>query len=184
MDCDSFFTHSQEILLLRVLILGIVRTVFAKAIPIESEAIVIFFWEALLSLATLRYLLNYLSLICFFFLMAGLFVAVELRLLRGVWSDCNRWNVLIWRLSFVHVTIWGGRLSILWIGPIKLNLERPFYGPNIHSKSLIVVGFFFPSHYLKLQRLWFSRSVTTISTDEQKSKVEKRQCTWLLLVNN
>ena len=75
-----FFTHSQEILLLLVLILGIVRTVFAKAIPIESEAIVIFifFWEALLSLATLRYLF-----ICFLF-MAGLFVAVELRLLRGV----------------------------------------------------------------------------------------------------
>lgn len=75
------FTHSQEILLLRVLILGIVRTVFAKAIPIESEAI-FFFRKALLSLAMLRYLLNY--LLSVFFLMAGLFVAVELRLLRGV----------------------------------------------------------------------------------------------------
>lgn len=80
--------------------------------------------------------------------MAGLFVAVELRLLRGVWSDCNRWNVLIWRLLFVHVTIWGGRLPILWKGPIKLNLERPFYGLNIHSKSLIAVGFFFPYHII------------------------------------
>lgn len=44
MDYDSFFTHSQEILLLLVLILGIVRTVLAKAIPIESEAIVILFF--------------------------------------------------------------------------------------------------------------------------------------------
>lgn len=43
MDYDSFFTHSEEILLLLVLILGIVRTVLAKAIPIESEAIDFFF---------------------------------------------------------------------------------------------------------------------------------------------
>lgn len=84
MDYDSFFTHSQEILPLLVLNLGIVRTVLAKAIPIESEAIVIFIflWAALLSLATLRYLLNY--LLSVFFFMAGLIVAVELRVTRGV----------------------------------------------------------------------------------------------------
>lgn len=62
MDYDSFFTHSQEILPLLVLNLGIVRTVLAKAIPIESEAIDFFFlWAALL----LRYLLNYLLSVFF-----------------------------------------------------------------------------------------------------------------------